>query len=50
MQLWILPARALACVTMIVHEVSGGDGRALTVGKLGDNPDPISELHTENEF
>jgi hypothetical protein len=50
MRLWILSASALASATMIVHEASSCDGCALTVGKLGGNLDPVSELHTENEF
>jgi len=29
---------------------SGGGGCGLTVGRLGDDLDPVVECHTENEF
>ncbi|MCK1476764.1 hypothetical protein IVB27_18635 [Bradyrhizobium sp. 197] len=29
---------------------SGGGGYGLTVGRLGDDLDPIVECHTQNEF
>src|SRR5437879_944198 len=51
---------AVDCQVLAVEELSpnfgdgrgrsGGGGCGLTVGRLGDDLDPVVECHTENEF
>src|ERR1700750_117298 len=38
------------CQILVTAGRSGGGGYGLTVGRLGDDLDPVVECHTKNEF